>query len=436
MNHHLQLSILTFLSTILDNLHFKQKLNYIILLLSNTYYRISVIHIYKMTSIETEQSINTCVGKCNYNECRRTNWYGFNDKAIAQDTRCEYCTQHMRKLGIANNMFRIGEHTDIIDCDSITDHRLTSLQFKGVTFKVLSSDSKKPFLVHPESATKRDNGVLVVEMPEVADYIIQLDQGVQYNNDNYYTFDMKVGDKPVVINNGESIFYKNLTKVTGFKTGSDESFRFVAEEKRGDFANESNINAVNSNIITIVVKKYKREQPYQLYSNNNWGGQSYQSRGQSRGVPAIASSLLIGSSDLESYGSSSAEMMLGSSADVMLGSSANTSRCPTRKLKSADILEVGTRVASAVTGGSTVSGHNQVSKIATQTTTDKFDLKDTFTVTIQLVHVKNSYSSIVYTKIIDRVQKQLDEQSTLLLSTPQQTIVSNNIMEVDDFEQV
>lgn len=289
---------------------------------------------------------NGCVGKKHYGLSETTNWYGFSAKPISQDTRCEFCYQHMKRMGIANRegMYKIIGHSPQIDCDSLGDHRLTTLNFNNFRIRVESADGQTPFLVNTEHETKRRNGVLIVDMPETADYSVVLENMRPSYDDSYYTYTMRVGDRDVVVNDGRKIYYQHKTRVSGFRTGTNESFRFVANTPgNGD----APAGSAGSNVITIVVDLYRRQR------NPQYVSVSYNSRG------------------FDFFGSGRESQTRGFDS-YNAGFSAAAAAAP------------------SVVGGRTETGQRYVGDVITTSTDDVFVKTGTFTATIQLIHLADS----------------------------------------------
>lgn len=306
-------------------------------------------------------TLNRCTGKSDYSLCDKTNWYGFYSKPISEDTRCEYCRLHMKKLGLDNELYCITRNGRI-DCDSIDDMRLSGISYKDFDISILSPDEKVPFLVHPENANARRHGVLTVEMPETQDYVVRIVPKNKNFGNTYYTFEMKVGNRNVVINNGNTIYYGGKTTVCGFRTGTNESFKFVANTS----ANGPVVND-NSNIITLNIIKYKREQKsvFALYNQN-----------------------------IKAYSS--------------------------RRLSS----------SRGLIGGRTESGNRYVSNVDTRPTNDRFIPEETITVTIQLIHVPGDrYQSFIVPNLDDMYKdlaakhiNDLERQKQYLVNLEQTTV--------------
>lgn len=210
--------------------------------------------------------LNSCVGKQNYHLQDKTQWYGFHNIPTRQDTRCGYCYSKLKELGLATDMFQLDkELLGKIDCDSITDQRIASIAFQGYGFQVVSFDKSTPYLVHPSKANDRQKGLLVVEMPSMAEYCVNITR--LGSTDNYFTYQMKIGDREVIVNNGEAIYYKSSTNISSFETGTQSNFKFIANTEENK--SQINMGGLNSNIITIKISEYKRIRPEPVYYSRN-----------------------------------------------------------------------------------------------------------------------------------------------------------------------
>jgi hypothetical protein len=318
-----------------------------------------------------ELTYNQCVGKGNYSLSKSTNWYGKCHKPISEYTLCEYCRKHLVSLPAdSQDIFKLASFSDRIDCDSISEPCLTSLTFRDFEIKVVSADGKTPYLVHPEKAFERRVGLFVVEMPKIADYAIKIIPKYPYGSNLYYTYEMSVGDRKVIVNNGQTIYYKGETTVLGFSTGTTESFKFVAEEERPNFASARGINELGTNKITIKINLYKRETPYPFHALNFRSGAD--TFGSSRGGYKEKSSR-----DVE---------MLCSRDDELLCSRDDELLCSRDDVNFMSSSNVG----SVVTGGSTITGGKSVSNVSTVHTNDKFAFLESSYVSVQLIHVTGS----------------------------------------------
>lgn len=332
-------------------------------------------------------TLDRCVGKRNYGLARQTNWFGFRTRPISDDTRCQYCATHLLMKG-EPNLYALASFSDRIDCDSLDDAGLSKLSSNGFLFGVTSPDENVPFLVHPEKAEARRQGVLVVEMPAVQDYSVFIDPQNTRVYDKWYTFEMSVGDRKVLVNGGKTLYYNGRTKVSGFSTGSSDSFRFVAEQKRADFAHEAGINAPNTNLITIRVNTFRREQkpkPVVFHPMSGWGYETYLNGNTYRG-PSDG----YFSNESRSLGSRGEGCPAPASKNVKkgIGSGSSAAAAMPGAFRGPDVEEGPCSTGfAAATGGSTVSGHNYVPDLRTESTEDTFVPVDNFVVTIQLIHV-------------------------------------------------
>lgn len=201
----------------------------------------------------TQLTLDHCIGKYNY-VGSETNWYGFNQIPINEDTRCEYCYRHMKEVDPSMHMFPIVWKSAMIDCDTILHPVLSMLELDGFRFQVVSHDMKRPFLIHPAKSRDRQNGLLCVELPKQSKFAVIIDPQVskQIQNNLYYSFKMRVGEKEVVINEGKLIYYKERTSIHGYSP--TVAFEFKAE---GKTPNE--YEAKPENLIRIELTVYKRD---------------------------------------------------------------------------------------------------------------------------------------------------------------------------------
>lgn len=199
-------------------------------------------------------TLDHCVGKDNYEDSPKTNWYGFNTVPISEDTRCEYCYRHMKEIDPYMSMFPIGQSPSQIDCDTILHPVLSMLEVNNFRFQVVSQDMKRPFLVYPQRGDERRNGLLCVELPKQSNFAVIIDPQVSSQRGIhvlYYSFKMRVGEKEVVVNDGKTTYYQDRTTIHGYSP--TESFEFKAE---GKTPNEYETSP--ENLIRIEVTIYKR----------------------------------------------------------------------------------------------------------------------------------------------------------------------------------
>lgn len=350
------------------------------------------LHLHSVTNMQAtiatnptnKLSTNYCVGKGNYSLASTTNWFGFVYRPITRDTRCQYCAAHLKMLG-EQNLYGLATHSAEIDCDSITDMTIAGMEHKGFSFGVRSPNGRTPFLVHPEKAAARHQGVLVVEMPEIQDYCVEINpQRNAFDSDKYYTFEMSVGDRAVVINDGRPIYYNGVTKVSGFTTGTNDSFKFVAEKKRAEFAGATGINDPNTNLITIRIQTFRRERQYVCPRELQTLRPAFQTDRPYRDFSAFGEHPF----GAEPHPERESEQLPTTNNSTSFGDRIYVSRKLFGRQGVSD--EAVPAATPAATGGSTISGMQHVNDVSTTTTTDRFVPTSSFAVTIQLVHVDDT----------------------------------------------
>lgn len=357
-----------------------------------------------------------CVGKKNYDKCLDTTWYGFSDKPISQDTRCEYCYNKMKELNLADTstrfMYKLVTPSNMIDCDTLSDDSVSAMEYKGFLFKVLNNTQDTPYLVHTPKSNNRLNGVYVVEMPETTDYCIVIDneKSNRFTDSNiYYTFEMSVGDKKVVINNGQKIYYNGRVVVSGFETGKNNNFIFVANKP--GVSQESSNQDPNSNIITIKVNLYYRKYKNTVSYSSRCGLEFGSGRG---GIPEYRGS--AGRSNSSSTQGRKKYSKKGAASGKSLGST-NQHREEEDTETCTDLFSDNPSygATSSVFNGRTEQGNKYVDKVNTVSTEDTFELYDGFTAIIQLIHVDSKNSIESKLEKIKKEQDNLLEQQRMLL---------------------
>jgi hypothetical protein len=358
------------------------------------------------------------MGKNHYENSNKTTWYGFYSKSIRYDTRCGYCRKILEELDIAKHdpMFHITMHSKNIDCDSLTDKRIAYLNYNTFTFQVLSSDRKTPRLVHPPKASARDNGLLVVEMPETDEYCISISpKALMSAYNKYFSFTMKVGDEPVIVNGGKPIYYKGETIISCFETGKASSFKFVAHTKENSDTEVKN-NDLNSNIITISINIYERIRTQSQYAQQS---QCVQQASNDMDYNVDYDNVTTDTSDNGKWYYAADSDNTNTLDGVSSSTSGVSSRVSGASSTSGASGVSGVSVSSDVFSGRTEQGSTYIPTINAVKTSDKFSLIDGFTVTIQLIYVDRSKQNIhivPFEKIAQVQQHILRDQHRLLVS--------------------
>lgn len=103
-------------------------------------------------------------------------------------------------------------------------------------------------------------------------YAIRIKKHYHNDNDIYYTLKLgKVGNRNIVINDGEKIYYSDDLKIEGFKTGTNDSFLFLSLSKK-DIAKGHKLEGNgDSNCISITIQKHKRTRAPKISSYSHHG---------------------------------------------------------------------------------------------------------------------------------------------------------------------
>lgn len=340
-----------------------------------------------------------CSGKNNHRNSHKTEWYAFYNKPVSKDTRCSYCYNNIKQHGHldARSMYKYTGVIDMIDCDSLYDMDIAGMQFKKFNFKITNIDSNTPRLVYPPKAHDRENGLLVVEMPETDEYMVHIEPPSDiygFLTGNYYTFEMYVGGRKVIVNNDMKIFYNSKIRISGFETGKLSNFKFVA-----DTANGGNSSApVNSNIITIKITEYKKISTHRrdVALFNNQPSDNY--------VDYLTSSYR----------------------------SMDRANCSTDSFGLTGNNKFET--SYSIYNDRTESGNKYVDNIKTRPTNDEFQHINGFTVTIQLIHVPTPHTNLpidspaaIEIAYIDQRIKDIEQEQQQLRELQKKLLLTNSV---------
>lgn len=329
-----------------------------------------------------------CMGTSN--NWRTTKWFGSYDKPASQYSLCELCADKLQLVDSKCALFPLNpDQYQQINCDSITDYRISALEYNKYVVQVLSKDLTVPFLVHAPEATKRADGLFVVAMPEKAEYCVRINRLPEHNVS--FTVKMKVGSEEVVINNGNPIYYSDGLVVKGFRTGSVSNFMFVANKPgvNGPFENKD----PNSNIITVEIDEYQYSPRFRMPEQSYWSEDLHDRCDDMDG-------------SFNTRG-------LGPKLSSAIGSAAPPPSGPVQ--------------AESLFLGRTERGSDRVEHIQTRTVDGKFNKIRGFAFTIQLIHVCNREKQLK--KIAERLNQISEEQQQLLanqrkLMIDQSTLIS------------
>lgn len=256
-----------------------------------------------------------CPGKYRVTDSRK--WYIPPGKTTSDCTYCEECYNNHIKGTSDDYGYNVYNNLNQCNCDYPKDYSQHELLKNDVKVMVINKKTKQPFL-KMDNMSANLNGVAHFVLPTCSEYEIAI-ENVNNTQNTYLTFETgKVGDKNIVINDGQKIYYPRTINVQGFKTGTNDSFMFLSLSNQEKYEGKSVENENVSNILSIKVQKWTRQQ-----------------------VPSY--------SDWDSYG-------MGRSKGMCLES------CAAPRSRSHE----------SVSGGATVSGGQYVSGVQTTSTKDKF----------------------------------------------------------------
>lgn len=371
-----------------------------------------------------------CPGRHRVNDNRL--WYIPSGETGSTCTYCEECfnlyvvptTEDITSYKIIN-----GGQLVNCNCDYPKDLNKCSITKESIRVTVFDTKSFKTFDIL-ENSVANLNGVMHVALPTCTEYAILIENLNNSDPNLYFSFEpsSKVGDKPIVINDGRTIFYKKDLEVKGFKTGTNDSFMFISlsdqEKSSGKTLSGENV----TNVISLKVKKYRRE----LNRHANFFGSSletYKRRGPFLNVPFIDLGMDT-QYTLQCKGTLTIENQRGGTGSSNVINCGNGFRGGEKGISVADeeccdeacadeMFENQTKTIkveepSSVTGGATVSGGKRVNDIATTSSSDKFIPEgETIEFLIQLVCTQEDNEKFEANKAY-QTEKELSERRVLL----------------------
>lgn len=257
------------------------------------------------------------------------NWYVPFGKTSHSCTYCEECYNTYVKNTPADTGFTVHSNLHGCNCDYPKDLSKCGVQKNDLRVTVTDA---KTFTTYKmvENDLANMNGVMHVALPTCTEYTISV-ENLNNSPNVYFSFETgKVGDKEIIINHGQRIYYKTDLEIKGFKTGTSDSFMFISQSNQERFEGKVLEGENVTNIISLKFKKWQRhvrECYMEFYCD---------STSRSRG-------------GAESMGATKG---LSKGGDSFGHSMANLS------------------------GGATVSGGSYVDSVRTSTTNDRFDQID------------------------------------------------------------
>lgn len=343
----------------------------------------------KMTTPSTSvPSLLSCPGKHRVSDNR--SWYVPLGKTSHECTYCEECyTTFVKGTPIDIGYTR---HDKLYSCNCDFPKDLNKLGLQKNDIRVTIVDAKT-FKVYSklENEMANLNGVMHVALPTCTEYIICI-ENLNTSKDVYFTIESgKIGDKEIVINHGQKIYYKSELEIKGFKTGTNESFMFISQSNQEKSEGKTLEGENVTNVINLKVKKWRREVEEVMGYR---GG--YRSRGGG-----------------DRFGSKGGEATKGFSYD-----SEPVDAC-------GDFFGS----SNSLSGGATISGGSYVGNVQTTTTNDTFHpIDDTVEFLIQLVCNQTEDEKCEINKKY-YLKKDLEEREKLL---SKKKIVDDNIRGLEE----
>lgn len=283
-----------------------------------------------------------CPGRNRVSDNRK--WYIPAGKTSHECTYCEECYNTYVKATPQDHGFTTNDNLYSCNCDYPKDYTGKCLMKNDFRIMICDSKTNKTLEIIPNSLAQL-NGVAQFVLPTCTNYYITI-ENMDNNTKTWFSFaNGKVGDKPIIINNGQLIYHNKSLNIEGFKTGTKDSFLFYSPSNQEKWEGKS-IEGVNvTNIINLKLKKYNREPRYTMRESYGYGG------------------------GLECLG-----MPRGGDGGMYL--------CGTRG-------EPEVFAAGAISGGATLSGGSYVDNIRTTRTMDTFtQIGDDLEFIIQLVNTQ------------------------------------------------
>jgi len=218
-------------------------------------------------------SIRPCPGPRGVNDSRT--WYIPAGKTSSECTYCEECfIRYIRgtdadRYGAFTTSRSLGNCT----CDYPKNYANCSLERGGMRVMIVDAKTSTMYPVLEGENIANLNGVMHVVVPTATEYTICV-ENMDKTSDHFFAIESaKVGEKPIVINGGKIIYYKNLTEVKGFATGTNDSFMFMSQSSREKIEGIKPLDGENvSNIISLKIQKMQRRPRLPSVPTVDWCG--------------------------------------------------------------------------------------------------------------------------------------------------------------------
>ena len=239
------------------------------------------------------------------------------------------------------------------NCDYPKDYTKYGLTIDNVRVTVMSKDGQ--LFQKVENPVANLNGVMHVAVPTCTEYVVNVDNLREGDEDDYLTLESaKIGERDVSISS-RKLYHPSSIEIKGFKEGSNESFMFISQSQREKNEGRELEGENETNVIELKVQRWKRVRRPEIraYGYDYFGLECHNGRGpipkggyRSRGGPE--------SMQLQSKGLSKG----GGCEEGSIFDAEPTMACG---------------AAESFSGGATVSGGSYVDRIRSTTTSDRFD---------------------------------------------------------------
>ncbi|QKF93590.1 hypothetical protein QKU48_gp0132 [Fadolivirus algeromassiliense] len=207
-------------------------------------------------------SIYPCPGRNRVSDNRK--WYIPLGKTSSECTYCQECYETFVKGTPKDEGFVCQSGLYQCNCDYPKDY--TNKCLEKDNFRVILTDTKtgKVFELIPNTLANL-NGVAQFVLPTCSNYSITIDNldGATYS---WFSFvSGRVGDKDIVINNGQTIYHKNSLEIRGFKTGTNDSFLFYSPSNKEKWEGKTLEGENVTNVINLKLRRYTRISNPEVY---------------------------------------------------------------------------------------------------------------------------------------------------------------------------
>lgn len=207
-------------------------------------------------------------------------WYIPNGYTSATCTCCNVCfSKYIKNTQYEGNFRKHPEQMNNCNCDFsniyFINDKARTIQRDDVKVSIIENYNPKSTtvtdtcLIGPNGAITNNLADTIITMSNTATfdlvtntpYVIQIKKYHHDDNNNNIWYSLKlgkVGNRDIIINNGEQIYYYDSLMIEGFKTGTNDSFLFLSLSEKDVAEGHRLDNNENSNCISLMIQKYRR----------------------------------------------------------------------------------------------------------------------------------------------------------------------------------